>query len=102
MKNFKKFIAVALAVFVSVFMLAVSAFASDTDRLCEWMTVHGTIWRTVNIIPITQVLLSIMTLITMLKMVCSIGAIPARQSITVQHILLQTARLMRTIRASFL
>ena len=33
MKNFKKFIAVALAVFVSVFMLAVSAFASDTDSL---------------------------------------------------------------------
>ena len=183
MKNFKKFIAVALAVFVSVFMLAVSAFASDTDSLVrmddgtwnymengehntdytglvkyydtyyyvengvlDWSYTgpteyNGTTYFVTNstldenyssLVLVDGVWhyvengvysndYSGLTLyygtwyyvedgvlnwdytgLTTLKTVCSIGTTQVRQSITGQPILLQTARLTRTIRASFL
>lgn len=87
MKKFKKLIAVVLTVILSLSVMSVVAFASTTDHLSERMTVLGSIWKTVNIMPTTQALLSIMTLGIMLKTAFLIGTIQALPSITVQHIM---------------
>ena len=87
MKKFKKLIAVALAVILSLSVMSVAAFASTTDSLKR--TADGT-WLYMengSIMPTTQALLSIMTLGIMLKTAFLIGTIQALPSITAQHIM---------------